>query len=1056
MKATDISFGQQYQYNATINVPLERKYEGSLMKMIPSGDKLFLDKGEGVNGLVEVILPESALRNVIYDLEYYKNACLVRMDAINSLSVLFTIIKFTQAIHFNENENLKFIINKAIEADFKKLAIHKKPINFFKEEFLVDDVCFVRTNKSLEKVTLIGSEFICIFQKTKQNIMQAIEIQHLRNRSAIYGTIMVFRGCISFQDHLNNAQLSYDGMKKYQESLKDTHELLKLWDLYSELETELAKEQIEDLGSLKYTSTFSKLGENGRLRQVFYLEKKPSVLFLKSDIGYAVVSPKNFKSEDITSSLSVFIGTEVTLENKRQGDQYGLTIDLEDENVSIPSSGYLMGSYSGSKIIAQRREKALRKILNCRTPLVNLKLILQSGASEEIVIKHRAAVTEKLLRRIFGTEKISFTERQREAIDIAINTPDIAIIQGPPGTGKTTVIRAIIARLNMIHNGDIRILVSSAQHDAVDNAIENVEYGGLPVNRIGGKKIDNSTNAERSILKWISEVSNRCEEVLHREENGQERLVIREILILLQEIFIHKKNPEEVHKFFKELYPLLKEISLNQNIIERVERLIKNTGTRKVAGNENTQEPEQLAFIELLQKQRVSLASYMDDGRDNLSQLVRFVRSNIDMNLEIPGVWNEIRMAVDEEEVKNLLPRFKKSIESLHDKYNVNRALQIDEDLFDLDVGSILSELHTHFENYFNKGAQTVSDILWDFKDQLENPGKISQLINKYTKINAATCQQSVLNSISTLKLKSNIVYDYVIIDEAARANPLDLLIPMSLGKHIILVGDHKQLPHLLEEDVVKRLLEHKNDPEIRELLKEPLFSRLFKMLEKAKNTSHKRTVMLRDQYRMHPKISQFISKCFYDGSLLSGVTAEQKQHNLERYKYHPIAWIDVPQSFGQESAVNGQSKNRKSEVEKVMKEVHQILKANTEYSIGVITFYKKQAIDLQNEIEKFSLQDQSRVEVGTVDSFQGKEFDVVILSTVRSNSLKDKRKSVGFLESRNRLNVAFSRGKRLIMVIGDVETVALNQGHIVIQELYDFYQLCRKEGYYEHLQVHN
>ncbi|MBD7970425.1 AAA domain-containing protein [Paenibacillus gallinarum] len=1054
MKATDISFGQQHQYNARINVPLEKSFEGRFVKMIPSGGGIFLVKGVGANSLVEVILPENSLQNVIYELEYYKEACIVRIDAINYMSILFTIIKFSQSIQFNENEALKFVINKAIEADLKKLSVHYNPIDFFKEEFLVEDICFART-KNLDKITLIGTKYTCVFQKTSQNIMQAIEIKPLRNRSAINGTIIVFRGFISFQDHLNNAQLSIDAMKKYHESLKDTHELLKLWNLYSELETELAKEQIEELGSLIYTSTFSKLGGNSRLKQVFYLDKKPSSVFIKSDRGYAVSSSESFISDDITSSRSFFIGSEATLEPKRQSGQYELTIELEDENITIPPSGYLMGSFTGSKKIAERREKALNKILDGKNPLVNLKIILQSGVSEQIVVKHKAPVTEELLRKIFGTKKMSFTERQREAIDIAINTPDIAIIQGPPGTGKTTVIRAIIARLNTVYDGNIRILVSSAQHDAVDNAIENVEYGGLPVNRIGGKKANYSTDSEQSILKWISAVTKGCEEVLNREENGQERIVIREILMILQDIYKHKKNQKEVQNYFKQMYPLLKEITVHPSIVIKIEHLIKNTRYEK----ENTYNMDQSAFVELLQKQRVTIASYMDDGRYFLSQLVRFVQSNLEIDVEIPDIWNELRLAVDEEEVNQLLPKFRVTIESLIDQFNNDEpTITLDENLFDLDVDSILTEIHTYFEDYFYKGAQTVSDILWDFKDQLENPEKITQLINKYTKINAATCQQSVLNSVSTLNLdlnksdKSNIVYDYVIIDEAARANPLDLLIPMSLGKHIILVGDHKQLPHLLEEDVIGKLLEHKNDPEIRELLKEPLFSRLYNMLEKTKNTSHARTVMLKDQYRMHPKIAQFISECFYENSLSSGVTAEQRQHNLDRYNNLPIAWIDVPQSFGQESTAGGQSKSRKYEVDKVMEELQYILNSNTEYSIGIISFYKKQVMDLQREIEKLSMQDQVRIKVGTVDAFQGKEFDVVILSTVRSNNRKDKKKSVGFLDSRNRLNVAFSRGRRLIIVVGDVETVALKQEQVIIKELHDFYQLCRKEGYYEHL----
>ena len=1057
MLATDISFGQQLQYNATTKEPLEQKYEGMLVKMIHSGNSIFLKCGEVATSLFEVVLPERTLQNVIYDLEYYKDACLIRIDKINHLSILFTVIKFTKTIYFNETEALKFVINKAIEIDLRKYSVYKDPIYFFTEEFLVNDVCFARTNESSEKITLIGTHFMCVFQRTKQNILQAFEIIPLQNRAAIYGNIIVFRGDISFQDHIHNAQLSYEANKKYEESLKDTHELLKLWNLYSELETEAVKEQIEELGSLKYTSTFSRLGDHNRLRQVFYLEKKPSAAFLNSDIGYAVASTEEFNQEDITNSKSSFIGTQAILEKKRQGDPYELTIELEDNYVSIPVSGYLLGSFTGSKIMAKRRDRALQKILDGKTPLVNLKMILQSGASEEIVMKHRDSDNDRLRKKIFGSKNICFTERQKEAIGIAINTPDIAIIQGPPGTGKTTVIRAIIARLNMIYHGDVRILVSSAQHDAVDNVIENVEYGGLPVNRIGGKKVDQSKFAERSILKWIAEMSGNCEAVLTSEENGQERVVIREILMIQQRLYKHKTNVQEVHKLLNQLYPLLKKITIEQSVIELIERLLKSTGEVKNTKNSAYVDHEQPEIVSLLQKQRVSFESYMDDGREHLSQIVRHVRSSIDLDLKVPSVWNELRLAIEEEEIKKLLPVFKKSIESYLDQFKVGGADKLDEDLFELDINSLLDDLHTYFENRFNKGVQTLSDVLWDFKDQLENPDKISELINKYTKINAATCQQSVLMTYSGLRLNSQKDYDYVIIDEAARANPLDLLIPMSLGKHIILVGDHKQLPHLLEESVVKSLLEHKNDPEIRELLSEPLFSRLFNMLEKTKITSHKRTVMLKDQYRMHPKIAQFVSDSFYDRELLSTyVTEEQKAHCLERYNDSPTAWIDVPQAWGKESSVNGQSKSRKSEVDQVMEEVNSILEANSDYTIGIITFYKKQAIDLQHEIEKLSLQDQYRIGVGTVDSFQGKEFDVVILSTVRSNNLKDKRRSVGFLDSRNRLNVAFSRGKRLLIVIGDAETVAFSDGKIVIQELYDFHQLCRKEGYYEQVLEHD
>ena len=1050
MRVADIEFGQQLQYNAAMEKTIRSEHEGKLIKMIVSNGLLFLDTETQNRVLVQLMLPESALQTVIHDLNYYKDSCLVRIDSVNGLSLLFTIIIFSHSLHFGENAPMKFVINKAIERDMKKFYIQKNAMDFFIEEFLVNDMCFVRGNGGADKVILVGNNFMGVFQKTKQNIMQAIEIQRLHNKHSIEGSITIFRGNISFQDNLNNAQLSDEANQKYTESIKDTHELLKLWKLYNELEVETAKERAEELGSLKYSFTFRKYGEDNRLSQIFYLEEKPTAVFLDADIGYAVASNENFRESDITNSRTVFIGNQALLETTPQGEKFQLTIGLEDENVLIPDEGYLMGSFTGSKIMAERRERALHKILDGKTPLANLKLILQSGASSEIVIKNKTAVTDKLLKKIFGTKNINFTERQREAIDIAINTPDIAIIQGPPGTGKTTVIRAIIDRLNVIYNGNVHILVSSAQHDAVDNAIKNVEYSGLPINRIGGKRTDHSGRTTHSIVKWIDELSQACDNALDHEEDGHERIAIREMLMLSQEINKHKEDKEVVSSKLKELYPLLIKFDVNPNIIERLERLIKKSNNSISGQGVNGIEPANADFVELLEKQRITIGAYIDDGREQLSRLVRWVRTNLDVEIEIPGIWNELRMATEAAEIESCMSAFKESVEELLDKYsNVNAPA---EDLFELDVDYILNETKQHFEIKINNNVKTVSDILWDFKDQLENPKKISELITKYTKISAATCQQSVSNSNAITQRKPGMEYDYVIIDESARANPLDLLIPMGLGKKIILVGDHKQLPQLLEDNVVKRLLESKKDPEIRELLNEPLFSRLFNMLEKTKYSSRKRTVMLTDQYRMHPRIAQFVSDYFYDGSLSSGVTAEQRQHNLARYDYHPIAWIDVPKNLGKENSANEKSISRKVEVEKVMHEVQEIIKSNPDYSVGIITFYKKQAFAFQGEIKKLSLQDQSHIEVGTVDSFQGKEFDVVILSTVRSNSYKDKKKSVGFLDYKNRLNVAFSRGKRLMLVVGDAHTVAVNEAGPIIKELYMFYQTCKEEGYYERI----
>ena len=97
---------------------------------------------------------------------------------------------------------------------------------------------------------------------------------------------------------------------------------------------------------------------------------------------------------------------------------------------------------------------------------------------------------------------------------------------------------------------------------------------------------------------------------------------------------------------------------------------------------------------------------------------------------------------------------------------------------------------------------------------------------------------------------------------------------------------------------------------------------------------------------------------------------------------------------------------------------------------------------------------DTDRISVGTVDAFQGKEFDIVILSTVRSNSEEDLKKRVGFLNNNNRLCVAFSRAKRLLITIGDSKTVAHNGTDVIIGPLNELLMRSKREdiGYYEAL----
>lgn len=304
----------------------------------------------------------------------------------------------------------------------------------------------------------------------------------------------------------------------------------------------------------------------------------------------------------------------------------------------------------------------------------------------------------------------------------------------------------------------------------------------------------------------------------------------------------------------------------------------------------------------------------------------------------------------------------------------------------------------------------------------------------------AATCQQAM----EVGRFAQSNIYDLVIVDEAARANPLDLLIPMSMGRQVILVGDHKQLPHMLDPEVVKQFEKNERMQDLG-ILKKSLFERLFEMFDDNSKTV-KRTAMLSKQYRMHPVIGTFASREFYNGQLDSSeIKLETKQANLGMYNNQPVAWINLDKNkYGMEAGRH--SKYRESEAKRVVEETRKVLAKDPKKTVGVISFYRKQSDLILKMIETELTETQrDQVEVGTVDAFQGKEFDVVFLSCVRANvnDIEDRRKRIGHIDDQSRLCVSFTRARQQFVVTGDRDTVEC------VPVLADYIKMCEKGGSY-------
>ncbi len=240
-----------------------------------------------------------------------------------------------------------------------------------------------------------------------------------------------------------------------------------------------------------------------------------------------------------------------------------------------------------------------------------------------------------------------------------------------------------------------------------------------------------------------------------------------------------------------------------------------------------------------------------------------------------------------------------------------------------------------------------------------------------------------------------------VLLDEATQATEPASLVPLVRGaRQIVLVGDHRQLP----PTVISRRAENGG-------LRRSLFERLVAMgIE---------PMLLDTQYRMHPAISDFPNRIFYEGRLVDGITAADRPNPAG------LLWNDweVPMAFlpvnGDELlSPDGASKENPAEAGWVAKILENLLQAGDleETDIGIITPYAGQVRAIRDALPERN----DSVEVHTVDGYQGREKEVIIFSCVRSNS----DGIVGFLSDARRLNVALTRAKRGLIVIGDPDTL--------------------------------
>ena len=366
-------------------------------------------------------------------------------------------------------------------------------------------------------------------------------------------------------------------------------------------------------------------------------------------------------------------------------------------------------------------------------------------------------------------------------------------------------------------------------------------------------------------------------------------------------------------------------------------------------------------------------------------------------NVAVDNLLEKLSAATDVSLVRLGHPA--RSMAQLH-KYSLDAAIARS------DQFQIVCDMRSEIDALIKQRKSSFNEIKSLRKELKDREKKVLKQVLSDSKVVLSTLTSGSPQHILKQLLDSDGYYpfDVVVIDECSQAMEPMSWIVLTCAHKCVLAGDHMQLPPTIVSEKATK-----------EGLEVSLMERL------VKNFGNKQIVRMLDiQYRMNERIMKWSSEQFYSDKLIAHHSV--KDHSLsdlnKETNIGPLLLIDTAGcDMNELDLEDEESKGNEYEADIVSIYVERLIKAGfDESSIGVITPYNLQVQLIRARLDKYK-----RIEIKSVDGFQGREKEIIILSLVRSNASRE----VGFLSERRRINVAVTRAKRHLALVCDTDTVS-------------------------------